>query len=106
VTVVIAGWLGADALSVSENKAQPFPTLAVGNAEMDSPDWFLGDLLSLDEEAGTTPGNSGRIHRRRGSRLSFRPLSTRRPERRQALRTRTRSAPDPGPDSTTAHREI
>jgi hypothetical protein len=40
-TDVIAGSMGADALSVSENKGPLFPTLTVGNAEMDSADWVF-----------------------------------------------------------------
>ena len=106
MTVVIAGWLGADALSVSENKAQPFPTLAVGNAEMDSADWIAGDLLSPNDEAPVTPGNSGQVRRRQGFQPGFRPLGTRCPEPRQALRTLTRPDPDHDPGSTAAHREV
>jgi len=48
VTDVIGRSLSVDALSVSENKGQSFPTLAVGNAEMDSAGWVLDDLLSPD----------------------------------------------------------
>ena len=58
MTNLIDRSLSADALSVSENKKQSFPTfptLVVGNAEMDSAglvlgnaDWILDDLLSAD----------------------------------------------------------
>ena len=54
VTDVIDGSLDGDALSASENKGQPFPTLTVGNTEMDCANWVLGSHFSPDKEAGTT----------------------------------------------------
>jgi hypothetical protein len=106
VTDVIDGSLGSDALSASENKWQPFPTMAVGNTEMHSANWVPGSHLSPDEEAGTTPANSGRTRRQRGSFLRFRRLSTRRPDRRTTGLTRARPVLDRDPNSTKAHREV
>ena len=54
VTDVIDGPLSRDALSASENKGLPFPTLTVGNTEMDCANWVLGSHFSPDKEAGTT----------------------------------------------------
>jgi hypothetical protein len=74
VTDVIDVSLGGSALSASENKGLPFPTLAVGNAEMDSANWVPGRHLSPDEEAEPTPGNSGRARCQGGSTTALREV--------------------------------
>jgi hypothetical protein len=74
VTDVIAGPLDGAALSVRENKGQPFPTLTVGNTEMDSANWVPGSHLSPDEKAEPTPGNSGRARGQRGSTTALREV--------------------------------
>jgi hypothetical protein len=74
VTDVIAGSLGGDALSARENKGQPFPTLAVGNTEMDSANSVPGSHLSPDEKAEPTPGSSGRARGQRGSATALREV--------------------------------
>jgi hypothetical protein len=106
VTDVIAGSLGGNALSASENRARPFPTLTVGNTEMDSANWVPGSHFSPDQEAGTIPGDSGRTRRQRASFPSFRALSTRGPDRRPAGLTRAPAVPDPGSNPTTAPRDV
>jgi hypothetical protein len=106
VTDVIDVSLGGNALSASENNGRAFPTLTVGNTEMDSANWVPGSHLSLDEKAVPTPGNSGRARGQRGSFPSFRWLAAHRPDRRRARLSRARPVPDRGPNSTTAPREV
>jgi hypothetical protein len=74
VTDVLDVSLGGNALSASENTGQPFPTLAVGNTEMDSANWVPGRHLSPNEKAGPTPGNSGRARGQRGSTTALREV--------------------------------